>query len=74
LDANIAVPLLLYMTTGQREPMGQGSPGAWLMIFTPDVDRLYAEIVPRDRAQGRDHQGAAGRQAVGHARDAGRRS
>lgn len=23
----------------------QGSPGSWLMIFTPDVDRLYAEIV-----------------------------
>lgn len=23
----------------------QGNPGSWLMIFTPDVDRLYAEIV-----------------------------
>jgi catechol 2,3-dioxygenase-like lactoylglutathione lyase family enzyme len=25
----------------------QGQPGAWAMVFTPDVDRLYAELTRR---------------------------
>jgi catechol 2,3-dioxygenase-like lactoylglutathione lyase family enzyme len=33
---------VLFLSEG-----GQGTPGAWTMMFTPDVDKLYKEIVAR---------------------------